>query len=198
MKELSKRKYKKDEVEKLLNSLSQDYNLIISNHKQEIKNLTAKNTKLALELEYYKEKEEAINGALKSAEEKAIEKNKDTDRYYALAVQSLKNFIERWGEYFNALKEKYPLYKTTAEAVSIKEKLENILSTETDNKVAIEKAEKLLPKTQKQSKKFNPQQKINDYIAATADTEFNLDEVLNPGELVLEDLCKELGLIDEN
>ena len=40
-------------------------------------------------------------------------------------------------------------------------------------------------------------QKINDYIVATSDTEFNLDEVLNPGELDLEDLCKELGLMDK-
>ena len=44
---------------------------------------------------------------------------------------------------------------------------------------------------------FNPKSKINAYIAATSDNGFNLDEVLNPGELQLEDLCKELGLIEE-
>ena len=44
---------------------------------------------------------------------------------------------------------------------------------------------------------FNPKQKINEYIAATADNGFNLEEVLNPGTLHLEDLCKELGLLEE-
>ena len=44
---------------------------------------------------------------------------------------------------------------------------------------------------------FNPKKKIVDYIASTGDNGFNLDEVLNPGELQLEDLCKELGLMQE-
>ena len=44
---------------------------------------------------------------------------------------------------------------------------------------------------------FNPKQKIKDYVVATSDSGFNLDEVLNPGKLELEDLCKELGLIEE-
>ncbi|MBR0190267.1 MAG: hypothetical protein IJQ23_07790, partial [Clostridia bacterium] len=47
---------------------------------------------------------------------------------------------------------------------------------------------------------FNPKEKIADYIAATSDDNngFNMDEVLNPGALRLEDLCKELGLLTEN
>ena len=53
----------------------------------------------------------------------------------------------------------------------------------------------LLPEKEE---KFDPKSKIRDYIAATGDNGFNLDEVLNPGELQLEDLCKELGLIDGN
>ena len=43
---------------------------------------------------------------------------------------------------------------------------------------------------------FNPKEIINDYVAATGDNGFDLDEVLNPGELQLEDLCKELGLLE--
>ena len=43
-----------------------------------------------------------------------------------------------------------------------------------------------------------PDKSIQDYIASTGDNGFNLDEVLNPGELKLEDLCKELGLLEEN
>ena len=44
---------------------------------------------------------------------------------------------------------------------------------------------------------FNPKSKIADYIVATDGSGFNMDEVLKPGELKLEDLCKELGLMDD-
>ena len=196
---LSKRKYKKIEVKELLDNLSSDFNLIINKQKLEIKNLTDEKTKLLAEIELYKEKEDAISGAMLNAEQTLIDKQKDADSYYALAVQSLKNFLMRWNSYFNALAEKYPLYSAVTSAVEVKKQLEKILNTETDNKVIITKADELLPKEAKKgAKSFNPQQKINDYIAATSDSEFNLDEVLNPGELVLEDLCKELGLIEEN
>ena len=50
----------------------------------------------------------------------------------------------------------------------------------------------------KEKEKFNPKQKIKDYIVATSDTGFDMDQVLNPGKLELGDLCKELGLIEEN
>lgn len=195
---LSKRKYKKIEVETLLDNLSSDFNLIINKQKLEIKNLTDEKTKLIAEIELYKEKEDAINGAMLNAEQNLIDKQKDADRYYSLTVQSLKSFLTRWNSYFNALAEKYPLYSAVNSAIEVKKQLEKILLTETNDKDIVSKAETLLPKETKTTKKFNPQQKINDYIVATSDTEFNLDEVLNPGELVLEDLCKELGLIEEN
>ena len=57
---LSKRKYKKIEVETLLDNLSSDFNLIINKQKLEIKNLTDEKTKLIAEIELYKEKEDAI------------------------------------------------------------------------------------------------------------------------------------------
>ena len=142
--------------------------------------------------------EGAINNALLNAEQSLIDKQKDADNYYALTVQNLRNFLSRWNLYFTALAEKYPLYSAVTSAIEVKKQLEKILLTETDNKLIVKKVEALLPKENKNTKKFNPQQKINDYIVATSDTEFNLDEVLNPGELVLEDLCKELGLIEEN
>ena len=195
---LSKRKYKKIEVKVLLDNLSNDFNLTINKQKQEINKLTEQNAKLLAEIELYKEKEGAINNALLNAEQSLIDKQKDADNYYALTVQNLRNFLSRWNSYFTALAEKYPLYSAVTSAIEVKKQLEKMLLTETDNKLIVKKVEALLPKENKNTKKFNPQQKINDYIVATSDTEFNLDEVLNPGELVLEDLCKELGLIEEN
>ena len=43
-----------------------------------------------------------------------------------------------------------------------------------------------------------PKSKIEAFVAATSDNGFNLNEVLNPGELQLEDLCKELGTMEED
>ena len=55
----------------------------------------------------------------------------------------------------------------------------------------------ILSKAKNSSVDFNPKAKIDESLAATSDNGFNLDEVLNPGTLHLEDLCKELGLLDE-
>ena len=43
---------------------------------------------------------------------------------------------------------------------------------------------------------FNPKKKIEEYVSSETNG-FNLEEVLNPGELDLGDLCKELGLTEE-
>ena len=110
---------------------------------------------------------------------------------YKLELDRLKRFSQKWDEYFRLLMEKYPMYQKVQEAVSIIEKVKN--SDETiDAKILIEKIDDTLEKEQA----FNPKSKILDYVASTSDNGFNMEDVLNPGELKLEDLCKELGLID--
>ena len=44
---------------------------------------------------------------------------------------------------------------------------------------------------------FNPRKIMDNYVASVSENGFNLQDVLNPGELELEDICKELGLIEE-
>ena len=91
------------------------------------------------------------------------------------------------------MQEKYPRSETTKKAIKIKEKVKE-LSKNSNAKKAIEQLDGIID----EKKKFNPKQKIKDYVVATSDSGFNLDEVLNPGKLELEDLCKELGLIEED
>ena len=84
-------------------------------------------------------------------------------------------------------------------ALAVKDKVKKSKPEQSAKKV-IEEIEQI--ETDKKSKKvkkesFNPKAKIGEYIASTSDG-FNMEEVLNPGELALEDICKELGLIDEN
>ena len=196
--ELSKRKYKKQEVLDFATNLIKDFNHAISSQKDMIVELTAENKNLKQELEYYKEKEGAIVNALKSAEQKAIDTNKATLSQYNLTVRTLEDFISRFSSYFEALKEKYPLYPVVNEALAIKNELEKLLSSNSTSKEIVEKTDKELKKYQDKNQIFNPKKKINEYIVANGDSGFNIDEVLNPGELVLEDLCKELGLTEDN
>jgi hypothetical protein len=68
-----------------------------------------------------------------------------------------------------------------------------------ENNIGVEKlSNNALNGEEVKGEKFDPKSKINEYIAATSDSGFNLDEVMNPGDLKLEDLCKELGLIEPN
>jgi hypothetical protein len=46
------------------------------------------------------------------------------------------------------------------------------------------------------AEKVSPKKMISDYISSNSENGFNMDEVLNPGDLELEELCKELGLLD--
>ena len=94
------------------------------------------------------------------------------------------------------LKEKYPMYAPVKKALEIKGKIDKISSKDKPKEV-VNKLESSIPK-EVAGDNFNPKRKIRDYVAATGDNGFNLDEVLNPGELKLEDICKELGLLDGN
>ena len=117
---------------------------------------------------------------------------KDANIYYQATVDSLINFSAKWSGYFSSLKEKYPMYPVIKEATELKEKLD-ILLNDNDNKKTVKELNKEITK----KSQFNPKAIINDYIASTSENGFNIEEVLNPGELKLEDLCVELGLIEQ-
>ena len=99
-------------------------------------------------------------------------------------------------EYFDRLKEKYPLYPAAKQAEELRQKLAALLKTG-NNRALSGELSAALDAAVPAAGKFDPRGKIEEYIAATESNGFNLEEVLNPGELKLEDLCKELGLIEE-
>ena len=145
-----------------------------------------------------KNEESLVSDALIKAQTKAKSVERKVDLQYAATLLMLRNFSNKWSEYFNYIKEKYPFYPATKQAVSLKEELDKILGKK-NSKKTVEQLDSSLKKVNDVSNNtFDPKAKIQDYIAATSDNGFNLDEVLNPGELQLEDLCKELGLLEEN
>jgi hypothetical protein len=109
----------------------------------------------------------------------------------------MKKLSTDWQDFFVSLKEKYPTYEVVNEIIETKNKIDRILNSDKGIK-RVKEIKETLDGKNKPSKVFNPQSKINEYIAATSDSGFNLDEVMNPGDLKLEDLCKELGLIEPN
>ena len=196
--ELNKKKYKRDEVEDIVNNLKIENQSVITSLKQKINELVLENKKLNAEIDDYREKENTISSAIKDAESFSDTLKDNAMSRYLNEIQSLKAFSERWREYFNLLKEKYPLYGKVDQSKKVFDEISTIISRNSGKK-AVGKIDSVLdgagvPKNQAV---FNPQQKIDDYISATSDTGFDLNEVLNPGELELGELCKELGLIEE-
>lgn len=194
--ELLKKKYNAAEVKAMLSENCAEFENRLAEQRARITDLVEENKKLQASVEIYKNKEENIIRALTDAEDKAREMKRRAETEYALTSESLKRFSEKWREYFNVLKEKYPLYPTVSRAESLKNKLDELLRTG-NNKVLAETLEKDLQAAENDGGFFDPKKKIEEYIAATDDNGFNLEEVLNPGALRLEDLCKELGLLED-
>jgi uncharacterized coiled-coil protein SlyX len=194
--ELNKRKYKKKEVESLLTVFKIAYEAKLAEQKTAVLELNEKVARLNAELSQYKDKEEVIINTMESAEIAAIGVKEKANLQYSLELERLKQFSARWEKYLNYLQEKYPMYDPVARAVEIKEAIDG-LDFNKDSKEAVEEIDDKLVDAEL-NRPFNPKAKIKDYIAATGDNGFNLEEVLNPGELKLEDLCRELGLIDGN
>lgn len=190
---LEKRKYKRAEVEEIIARIKTEYDEIIVELKEKANKLSAENRVLSVKVKEYERENELISSSIKSAQKKAAEIAESAEKRYLLEVAELKTFVERFKAYFSYLTEKYPHYEKVADAKTDFERIAKILKGGATAKSKISAANKVISGGKAP---FNPQSKINDYIAATGENGFNLDEVLNPGELHLEDLCKELGLTE--
>ncbi len=193
--ELNKRKYKKKEVESLITVFKIAYEAKLAEQKSTVIELNREIAELKAELSQYKEKEDAILSTMETAELSAISVREKANLQYSLEIERLKQFSKRWESYLNDLKEKYPMYAPVAIAEGVKAEIDKLNGEENAKDIIEELDDKLIDA--EFNKPFNPKAKIREYIAATGDNGFNLEEVLNPGELKLEDICKELGLIDE-
>ena len=195
--ELKKGRYKKAEVEKMLNENTALYQEKIQQLKGNIVDLAEQNKTLQAELDLLKNNQDLISTTLMSAEKQAQDMESVSEQQYLATLESLYAFSIKWKNYFNYLKEKYPFYPAVKQVVSLKEEINKALGYKT-NKEGLNAIKDKFEKTANDSQFFDPKAKIQDYIVATSDNGFNLDEVLNPGDLRLEDLCKELGLLEEN
>lgn len=195
--ELDKKKYKTEEVREIILTNNTSYEEKLAEQKSRILELIEENQKLRAELEKLKNKENLVNSALITAEKTAKDKKEKSELEYKLIREKLTKFSMRWNVYFDELRAKYPLYSATKEADDIFNALNKLLKVK-DNKTLVNDLDKKLEGKVNDNKIFDPEKRIADYVSATSENGFNLEEVLNPGELHLEDLCKELGLIEED
>lgn len=191
--EIDKKKYKQKEVVEIISELKIEYESKLAEQRGRVVDLTKENSELKAKLDKLKQKESLIASTLEKAQKTATDIEEKAILKYSVEMERLRNFSQKWEEYFIALKEKYPVYKPVMDAVSVKDRINRLISG-FDPKKALNKADESLS----QSYAFNPKGKIAEYIAATEDNGFNMEDVLNPGDLKLEDLCKELGLMDAN
>ncbi len=191
--ELTKRRYKRQEVESILTAYKTQYDKVIAEYKTRIKELVNQNGELVEQVERLNQKEKLVLATLERAEQTSSALIEQAEMQYALELEALKKFNADWKEYFEKLQEKYPSDKFVKNTAKIKERLENFPKKKNPKKAVQELSDLISDKAQE----FNPKSKIQDYIAATSDSAFNMEEVLNPGKLELEDLCKELGLIEK-
>ncbi len=177
----------------MIDAYRAQYENLIMEYRARISELVKENSELTKKLEETSNKEPLIIATLERAEKTSQEIVARAELEYSLELQRLKKFTEKWDDFFKDLQEKYPRSEATKKTVKIKDKVKEF-SKNSNAKKAIEQLDSIID----EKKKFNPKQKIRDYVVATSDSGFNLDEVLNPGKLELEDLCKELGLIEED
>lgn len=194
--ELNKKKYTNKEVLDILNAYKGEYEKRFAEQREIIYRLNEELKSLQAETDSIRSKEAIISATLIRAEQTAQDLKDKAELQYMLEVERLKKFASRWEKYFDELKEKYPLYPPVKKAVEFINKVDKIADDENSREV-ISRVEAIIPKNVG-GEKFDPKSKIRDYIAATGDNGFNLDDVLNPGEIELEDICKELGLMDGN
>lgn len=194
--ELSKRKYKKEEVECILASQKSICEEDCAKLRERIEELLKENNKLSLKIEKYKRSEKKALGVLEKAQEKADAIIKSANEKYKLETERLKSFVLRFNAYFKYLFEKYPLYPEIQKANDAFSKLHKLL-VDTYGEDVVSSVDGVIEGKKSQLKKVKSTKNIENDKDLDSACGFDINEVLNPGELDLEDLCKELGLLEE-
>ncbi len=192
--DFDKRRYTQKEVSLIFDAYKKEYEKHFSDLKNRINELISENQILKLKLDKSSDKESLILAVLTRAEKTALDLEKQSKLEYELELERLKNFSQKWEKYFSDLSDKSNSDKAKKTEIII----EHLKSTNKSSspKNVIKELDKLIDEDTKINPIFDPKKKISEYIASTSEGGFSMDEVLNPGELKLEDICKELGLLD--
>lgn len=193
--ELLKKRYCREEVEGLLNASGAEFSNRLEYQKQIIAELSEKNADLQRQLDFYLGKDDLIAAAIKTATQKSQETQKEVDVLYQIECERLQNFCDK----LKAFCDKNLKFSQNAGKVKdINDKMQCVLSSDISCAEKINQAESVLDnraiEKQKSIEIFNPQKIINEYIACSSGGGFDMDEILNPKDVNLEEVCNQMGL----
>ena len=185
------KKFTQQEVEKLIAGLREAYDIKIRRLNYRLEGLVSENRSLRASLAEYKNKENKVSRAIVAAEEKGEE----IKAFYRMSAetewQTLRLFADKWRRLAAQMEELCPGAETRKYA-AFADNLAALLGR--SRAFAPQEAESDVPAAET----FDPKAVIERYVEGEEETGFNLDDVLNPkGELDLEKLCRNLGLMDD-
>ena len=185
-----KKSYSKKDFEKLAEGMKTAYEQRIRQLEERVDRLNVENKNLRAACAEYQSREKRVGQAIVDAEEKGSE-IKELYRLNAeCELRTLQMFAEKWKRLAAQMAGVIP--KDDAEKYAkFADDLAALLGKERGKFRAQDSAPDEEP--------FDPKAVIGKYIESEEeDTGFNLDDVLNPkGELDLEKLCRDLGLMDD-
>lgn len=183
-----RRKFKQAEVEKLIAGIREAYETKIRRLEYRNEGLESENRTLRASLAEMKEREGKVGKALVAAESKGEE----IKEFYRMSAETewktLRLFADKWRRLAAQMADVIPKddakkYTDFAEGLA----------------ALLGKEEGKFRTGSPEAEPFDPKAVIGKYIESEEEeTGFNLDDVLNPkGELDLEKLCRDLGLMDD-
>ncbi|MBQ9513511.1 MAG: hypothetical protein IJR66_00820 [Clostridia bacterium] len=190
--ELKKRKYKKLEVKELLDNNAKEYESILFEQKDKISELIADNKKLQSEVLNYQDKDSQVFYALNKAKSVLDENEKEVNFKYDAEINKIKNFSKKFRDYFTLIMKTYPVDKELDKIQKVLNELDLILSEKVSSSEKYAKINGLIDTKPAVKTKKSGKDSEN---AVASDNGFDLNEVLYPKDLKLEEICKELGLI---
>lgn len=201
----NKKVYSKSDLEEILSKLKGEYEKRLGEQKDRIFDLVEQNKRLQSSVDALAKKDKLVAKALEAALEKAKEIEETSKLKYRIETQRLKNFQEKWQEYYREAVSRYPVNGQLEKMQKFVESVEKIISAEKfpendymsgDNREIVKELFKAGKGVVNKGRPFNPAEKIKDFVSAEEQIGgFNMDDVLNPKEdLNLERLLKELGI----
>jgi len=181
-----------DEIAKLKSALfSADQTM--REQSDRIYGLAAENESLKSDLGVYRGKDGDISLALQAAVQRAREIEESAKLKYKFEMERLKNFHVKWITQYEAVKSKVPLTPGMLSAESFLYGMDKILGFKNIEKSKTrdgDAMEQFMDESQRLNLTKSPE---SDKLAAAADTEFDMDDILSPKNLPdLADLIKDI------
>lgn len=188
------RGYDKQAVDSYINDITTRYDNALASQKDRIFSLVDENGQLKEKLQQYIVDEQAISKSLVESQKLASELKYDAEKYSRLVLTRAKVFYATWQSYaktllatltdaevkqFNALADKVRQLIDTYEGDGATTMLDNVVATST-----------VIP-TQESKPTANPIERVQQAAGAVIDPK----EIIETDQ-TLEELCRELGLID--